>query len=150
MGSYMHNCISLLQTMGAKQFSMLGWSDGGITAMIVAGRYPNLVRKLVVWGANSYVTKEEIDVYNSIRDIDTWSKRMKQPMIELYGEEYFREQWGKWIDAISRYYTERGGMVYHSNLACSLQAAGMLLWEAVFRCVLCVCVCVCVCMLEST
>lgn len=44
---------------------MLGWSDGGITAMIVAAKYPEQVDKLVIWGANSYVTEEEAKIYES-------------------------------------------------------------------------------------
>lgn len=45
---------------------MLGWSDGGITALIAAAKYPSLIHKLVVWGANSSVTKEDIKLYNGM------------------------------------------------------------------------------------
>ena len=44
-----------------------------------------------------------------VRDISSWSDRMREPFIKLYGEEYFKQQWGSWIDAISRYYKERKG-----------------------------------------
>lgn len=44
---------------------MLGWSDGGITAMIAAAKNPEQVEKLVIWGANSYVTEEEAKIYES-------------------------------------------------------------------------------------
>jgi valacyclovir hydrolase len=44
---------------------MLGWSDGGITAMIVAAKYPERVDKLVIWGANAYVIEEEAKIYES-------------------------------------------------------------------------------------
>jgi pimeloyl-ACP methyl ester carboxylesterase len=44
---------------------MLGWSDGGITAMIAAAKYPQWVDKLVIWGANSYIVEEEAKIYES-------------------------------------------------------------------------------------
>jgi pimeloyl-ACP methyl ester carboxylesterase len=44
---------------------MLGWSDGGITAMIAAAKYPERVDKLVIWGANSYIIEEEAKIYES-------------------------------------------------------------------------------------
>ena len=45
----------------------MGWSDGGITAMILAALAPENVGKLVLWGANAYVTPEEIKDYDKIR-----------------------------------------------------------------------------------
>jgi len=41
------------------KYSIVGWSDGGITGMILAGRYPDRVKKLVLIAANSYETKED-------------------------------------------------------------------------------------------
>lgn len=49
-----------------KKFSLLGWSDGGITALIAAARYPNLIHKMVVWGANSSVKEEDVKLYNGV------------------------------------------------------------------------------------
>lgn len=43
---------------------MLGWSDGGITALIAAAQYTFLINKLVVWGSNAYVTEDDIKLYN--------------------------------------------------------------------------------------
>lgn len=43
----------------------MGWSDGGVSSLITAAKYPNEVRKLVVWGSNAYVVPEEIEIYES-------------------------------------------------------------------------------------
>lgn len=51
------------QTLGHEKYGVLGWSDGGITGIILAAQYPDSVDKLVVWGANAYVTKQDIDIY---------------------------------------------------------------------------------------
>jgi valacyclovir hydrolase len=45
------------------KFSILGWSDGGITGLILAALFPNSVQKLVVWGGNAYVTQKDLDIY---------------------------------------------------------------------------------------
>lgn len=44
---------------------MLGWSDGGISSLILAAKYPDIVDKLVVWGANCYVVQEDIEAFES-------------------------------------------------------------------------------------
>ena len=43
----------------------MGWSDGGITALIMACNYHDSVRKLVVWGGNAFITDEDIEMYES-------------------------------------------------------------------------------------
>lgn len=55
----------MLQKIGTNKFSLLGWSDGGISSLILAAKYPESVEKLVVWGSNAYVTPEEIQTYES-------------------------------------------------------------------------------------
>jgi valacyclovir hydrolase len=54
-----------LQALSIDKFSVLGWSDGGITAMIAAAKYPERIDKLVIWGANSYIIDQEAEIYES-------------------------------------------------------------------------------------
>lgn len=85
--------------MQIDKYSLLGWSDGGITALIMASKAVDQVEKLVVWGSNAYVTEKDIELYEKIRDIQKWSPAMRQPFIELYGEKYFAETWNAWVDS---------------------------------------------------
>lgn len=55
----------LMKTVGFNVFSILGWSDGGITGMILAAKYPDVVDKLVIWGSNSYIIEKELKIYES-------------------------------------------------------------------------------------
>lgn len=57
--------VDLMKTIGFKAFSILGWSDGGITGMVLAAKYPDLVEKLVIWGSNAYIVEKEIQTYES-------------------------------------------------------------------------------------
>jgi len=111
------DAVALMKHLNLVPFSMLGWSDGGITALHVAAKYPDLIRKMVIWGSNAYVTQADNDMYESIRNIDKWSERMRKPMIDLYGEEYFRATWEDWVDCFKRYYCERDGNICRELLA---------------------------------
>lgn len=60
--AWAHN---LMQTLGYSKFSLIGWSDGGITSLLLASTYPESIRKMVVFGANAYIHPDEIKAYES-------------------------------------------------------------------------------------
>ena len=96
----------LMQALSFKKFSVLGWSDGGVSAIILAALFPDSVEKLVVWGSNAYVTKEDIELFEKTRDITNWSQRMREPMENLYGD-FFQSLWSNWVDAMRAIYKRR-------------------------------------------
>lgn len=51
--------IDFMQALGRKPFSIVGWSGGAITAMIIAGTNQDLVEKIVVCGAGAYISENE-------------------------------------------------------------------------------------------
>ncbi|XP_044280508.1 valacyclovir hydrolase isoform X3 [Varanus komodoensis] len=110
------DAVDLMQALKFKKFSLLGWSDGGITALIAAAKYPNLIHKLVVWGANSSVTEEDVKLYNAIRDVSKWSERARTPMEEMYGHEYFSKICAGWVDGISQFRHKPDGSICQSLL----------------------------------
>jgi len=101
-----------LQKLGIKKYSLLGWSDGGITAVTMAARCPDLVNSLVIWGANAFVTQQDAECYEKIRNINSWSEAMRKPFLEVYGEEYFCMQFSLWVDAINTYFKKFNGNVF--------------------------------------
>ncbi|XP_076449853.1 serine hydrolase BPHL-like isoform X2 [Babylonia areolata] len=103
------DAVALMESLDQTQFSILGWSDGGITGLIIAGRYPHLMKRLVVWGANAYVSPADIAVYREYQDVSKWSEKMKRPFMVLYGKEYFQRNWSLWINAYERYMEKRKG-----------------------------------------
>ena len=78
----------------------------------MAARYPDRIRNLVVWGANTFVTPEEVEIYEKIRNIDNWSDAMRRPFVEVYGEDYFRTQFSLWVDAITNYLKKYDGSIF--------------------------------------
>lgn len=97
------DAVDLMKALGFGKFSLLGWSDGGITALIAAAKNPDLISRMVVWGSNSFVSQHDLQIYNGIRDVSKWSARMRQPMEELYGAEVFAKTWEAWVDGIAQF-----------------------------------------------
>lgn len=102
---------------GVREVSVVGWSDGGITALIMTAMHPEIVRRLVVFGTNAYVTSDDLKLYEAIRDVATWSPRMRAPMEQLYGSEYFGSLWSMWVDAMNTIYRERNGDICKAELS---------------------------------
>uniref|UniRef100_A0A0K8W8L2 Valacyclovir hydrolase n=1 Tax=Bactrocera latifrons TaxID=174628 RepID=A0A0K8W8L2_BACLA len=101
--------VDLMRALGRPKFSILGWSDGGITGIIVAGRFVECIEKLVIWGAGAYLNAEEEKAMRDIRDVQKWSQRNRETMEKVYGVEGFPKLWSAWVDAVVAIYKERKG-----------------------------------------
>lgn len=55
-----------MKALGYTKFSLIGWSDGGITSLMLASMFPDNVQKMVALAANAYVTPEEKEIYKSL------------------------------------------------------------------------------------
>ncbi|XP_055451121.1 valacyclovir hydrolase [Psammomys obesus] len=97
------DAVGLMKALQFKQISLLGWSDGGITALIAAAKYPSYIRKMVIWGANAYITEEDSRLYQGIRDVSKWSEKARKPLEALYGYDYFAKTCEKWVDGINQF-----------------------------------------------
>ncbi|KAL3046999.1 hypothetical protein OYC64_021262 [Pagothenia borchgrevinki] len=97
------DAVDLMKALGFDKFSLLGWSDGGITAMMAAAKNPDLISRMVVWGSNAFVSQQDLELYEAVRDVSRWSARMRQPMEEVYGAEVFAKTWKAWVDGIAQY-----------------------------------------------
>ena len=78
--------FALMSALGHERFSIIGWSDGGNIAVIMAAKQPARVEKLVVFGGQSYLTAGEIAALNNIREISAWSPRAADAMRAIYGD----------------------------------------------------------------
>ncbi|XP_013102479.2 valacyclovir hydrolase [Stomoxys calcitrans] len=101
--------VELMKALKRPKFSIIGWSDGGITGLIAAGRYVDNIEKLIIWGAGAYLIPDEVIALHKMKDVNKWSPRMREPMEKVYGEKRFAELWSEWVDAASAFYGEREG-----------------------------------------
>lgn len=97
------DAVDLMKTLKFKKVSLLGWSDGGITALIAAAKYPSYIHRMVIWGANAYVSEEDEMIYQGIRDVSKWSEKIRKPLETLYGYDYFAKTCEKWVDGMKQF-----------------------------------------------
>ncbi|XP_045102573.1 valacyclovir hydrolase-like isoform X1 [Portunus trituberculatus] len=106
----------MMKILGYDKYALLGWSDGGITALMMAAAFPQQVSELVVWGANAYLTEKDIGLYNKVRDVNQWSEKMRAPLEAIYGKEDFKKTWEGWVDALAKIYQEENGDLCKTDL----------------------------------
>lgn len=107
--------LALMSALGHDRFSIIGWSDGGNIAAIMAATYPDRVSKLVVFGGQSFLTAGEIAAFNAIRKISAWSPRAAQAMRAIYGDE-LDDLWDRYVSGQEALFNA-GGDLYQDLLA---------------------------------
>ncbi|XP_071552999.1 valacyclovir hydrolase [Panulirus ornatus] len=108
---------TMMKNLGYDKYSLLGWSDGGISAMMIAAANARHVDKMVIWGANAYVTEQDVKIYEGLRDLDKWSEKMRAPLEATYGKEYFKTAWEGWVDGYADMYYKNDGDICKGDLA---------------------------------
>lgn len=88
------NTAQLLDKLGLKNVDVLGWSDGGNVGLILAARRPDLVRRLVVTGANSLPLLESFGP-SAVAEVEAW-----KPEADSEGRANYAKQSA---DSISHY-----------------------------------------------
>ena len=92
--------LKFMKSLGHEKFSIVGWSDRGITALFMAAMFTNNIEKMVALAANAYFEDEDLAMISKVRDVSKWSTRMREPMEEMYGKDYFPKLWKAWNDGI--------------------------------------------------
>ena len=64
-----HDFAALMETLGCSTYAVGGWSDGAIASLLLTLAYPQRVTRMAAWGGNAYVTQEDIDVYETTRNV---------------------------------------------------------------------------------
>lgn len=106
------DAAALMKALGHEKYVLMGWSDGAISAVMHAASHPAAVEKLVIFGGNAYLTKEDIEAFEATRDVEgTWSKRMKETHYPVYGAEGLQKMWGAAVDAWTAIYEANDGDV---------------------------------------
>jgi valacyclovir hydrolase len=106
--------LGLMSGLGHEQFSVMGWSDGANVAVLMAIQEPSRVQRLVLWGGNSFLTEEEIQAFQAIRCISSWSPRAAEAMRLTYGDE-LDELWERYVIGLEDLYRS-GGDICGSRL----------------------------------
>ena len=82
----------MMQQLKYPKYSVMGWSAGATTAMILASNYGKKhVEKLVFWGGMAKVWPYEREQATRYRNVDIWNEKIVEEMTKMYGEKEFRE-----------------------------------------------------------
>jgi valacyclovir hydrolase len=106
--------VALMTALGYGKFSIMGWSDGANAAALIAMNHPQRVTRLVMWGGNSFLTREEVTAFQSKRSIASWSPRAAEAMRNVYGES-LEELWERYVIGLEDLYNN-GGEIYRTQL----------------------------------
>lgn len=120
-----NDAADVMDALGCKAYHVIGWSDGAISATLLASKRPDHVRKLVVFGIQASITKEDVDMYDGMRDVEkAWSKRMLATHREVYGDD-LEAMWNSFCDAMQAIYNDGGD--FCMNEAKSLKCPTLIL-----------------------
>lgn len=106
----------VMMDKGFNQYSVLGWSDGGVAGMFLAAMFPDNVKNLVIWGANSYITEQDIELFEKTRDATNWSKKMRESLDPVYGAE-LGPMWSNWVDSMVELFNRDNGNICDDKLS---------------------------------
>jgi len=105
------DAAALMAALGHEKYGVMGWSDGAISSVFLAASNRPQVAGLVMFGGNSYLSKEDIEAFEATRDVEkSWSKRMKATHVPTYGDD-LQGMWGSAVDAWAGIFAAKGGDV---------------------------------------
>ena len=107
--------LALMTALGHHEFTVFGWSDGANIGTLMAVNAPQRIRRLVVWGGNSYLSAEEIAAFQAMRSLSSWSQREADAMRQIYGDS-LDDLWERYVVGLEELYSA-GGDIYRSRLS---------------------------------
>ncbi|PIO63129.1 hypothetical protein TELCIR_15286, partial [Teladorsagia circumcincta] len=97
-------CLKLMENLKLTPFTVIGWSEGGRTAMHVAAQGgPETVNKMVLLASGSRVTKLGAAAFYGMRNTDHWLPTARAPYLAHYSEDYLRVQWAGLCEVVQQY-----------------------------------------------
>ena len=100
----------LMDALGVTKFSVLGWSDGAMSAIILASKFPECVTSVVAWGANAFIGEEDVKAYKEGKDLSKWEPHLREPWEAEYGKEGAQKLWGSWVEMTEEIYHDGGNI----------------------------------------
>ena len=110
------DCANIMEQLGFKHYSVLGWCSGGVTAMILTASNPQNVKNLILLSSQSYITKEDINRYGNMDDISRFNPFILRDLIAAHGDmEAAQSAWSSYRKTFFELFY-RGGDLCQSKL----------------------------------
>jgi valacyclovir hydrolase len=106
----------LLRALDAHPAHVVGWSDGGVVALVLAVTQPELVRTLTVVSGEAHIMPHERHAWPVLVDTSTWSERAVQRFIDAQGPENWPGIIQRMLAGYNSVLHVRGGHVIEDRL----------------------------------
>jgi len=96
---------TLLDQLDCPPAVVLGFSDGGESALILAAKRPDLVRGLVVWGTFGQLPPAALQWLNSLLPVESWGPDLdgwRRSIIEHHGQEQWPALITQYVESVRR------------------------------------------------
>ncbi|ETW09730.1 hypothetical protein H310_00221 [Aphanomyces invadans] len=105
-----HDAAAFMAGLGYNKYSVLGWSDGANSSVILAAEYPQHMERLVLMGGNAFVSDEDLALYAGVADVTKWSVKRREELSAIHGGvEELQTKWTEWIATMRRILEEKHG-----------------------------------------
>lgn len=108
--------VALVQHLGLSSIHLCGFSDGAIVAMMVAGKYGEHVRSLVLIGGQTELDEQTMETTRQWAPADRLPAGFQQALARSHGDPYWRQLVSKYVDAVETLY-QNGGYMLNDYLA---------------------------------
>ena len=113
----------LMDALSISNFSVLGWSDGAMSAIILSAMFPDSTTNLVAWGANAYIGEEDLKAYRDGEDLSAWEREQREqrePLEAEYGKDGAQKLWSGWVKMTEEIYRNDGNICkdYLNHVKC--------------------------------
>lgn len=110
------DAAALLHALGQHPAHVLGFSDGGIVALCLALKYPELVRSLTVVASQAYVDRVTWEAVRGWLPPESLPEKMRESLAQFHGAERWQALVADYV-AVTTALWERGGDVCAHRLS---------------------------------
>ncbi|KAF7640200.1 TPR_REGION domain-containing protein [Meloidogyne graminicola] len=129
-------CIKLMEILNLTPFAVLGWSEGGRTAIHVGGQGKFLVSHVLLLSTSTQVDSRGDMAFKGMRNTTHWLPTTKESYLKHYSEEFLKEQWAALCDVVSLVYKDLGGRFPCDQVLSTLKMPVLIINGALDRFVL--------------
>ena len=108
--------LALVEHLELPRIHLCGFSDGAIVAMMVAGKYGERVRSLVLIGGQTVLDEQTMETTREWAPGDRLPTGFQDALARSHGDPYWRQLVTEYVDAVERLY-QNGGEVVGDYLA---------------------------------
>uniref|UniRef100_A0AC34RE29 AB hydrolase-1 domain-containing protein n=1 Tax=Panagrolaimus sp. JU765 TaxID=591449 RepID=A0AC34RE29_9BILA len=102
-------CLELMKKLGLVPFVVVGWSEGGRTAIHVAGNGKNVVTHAILMATTTRIDNKTATYFRGLRNTDQWLDAAREPFLTHYSNDFFSKQWADLCDVVESVYANYGG-----------------------------------------